>query len=367
MSTIKLGNIGTIFKSIVLSAGIFCFFAPTGRCSAIAPVKHVIVHYEPGRFCGWPANYGTWSWGNEILVGFKFGYYQAKDRGHSYNKDKPVEYVAARSLDGGETWKLERPEGLDTKAEPIACPGGINFTAPDFALRSRGSGFAVSYDRGKSWSVPYKLPGVGRSRLMARTDYIVTGRDDCLIFLTASKANDKEGQPFCARTTDGGKTLSFVSWIGPEPEGFSIMPQSLRLSESKLISSIRRKEDGLGFIEVYRSGDNAKTWELLSKPCETGRRNGNPSDMVRLKDGRIVLTYGYRSEPHGIRAVISRDNGKTWGAEIHLRDDGRTWDLGYPQMLLRPDGKLVTFYYYTTNEHEEQHIAATIWDPAQFK
>jgi hypothetical protein len=367
MFTIKPGNTGTICKSIVLSAGILCFFAPTGRCSTIAPVKHVIVHYEPGRFCGWPANYGTWSWGNEILVGFKFAHYQAKDRGHSYNKDKPVEYVAARSLDGGETWKFERPVGLDTKVEPIACPGGINFTAPDFALRSRGSSFAASYDRGKSWSVPYKLPDVGRSRLMARTDYIVNGRDDCLIFLTASKANDKEGQPFCVRTTDAGKTLAFVSWIGPEPEGFSIMPQSLRLSDSKLISSIRRKEDGLGFIEVYVSGDNAKTWELLSRPCETGRRNGNPSDMVRLKDGRIVLTYGYRSKPHGIRAVTSRDNGKTWGEEIHLRDDGRTWDLGYPQMVLRPDGKLVTFYYYTTKEHEEQHIAATIWDPAQFK
>jgi hypothetical protein len=61
--------------------------------------------------------------------------------------------------------------------------------------------------------------------------------------------------------------------------------------------------------------------------------------------------------------VISRDNGKTWGKEIHLRDDGRTWDIGYPQMIIRPDGRLVTVYYYTTEKDKEQHIAATIWDP----
>jgi hypothetical protein len=85
--------------------------------------------------------------------------------------------------------------------------------------------------------------------------------------------------------------------------------------------------------------------------------------MVRLKDGRLVLTYGYRSEPIGIRAKISRDGGRTWGREIHLRDDGRTWDLGYPRTVVMPDGKLVTMYYFTTVEHQEQHIAATIWSP----
>ncbi|MHC4648363.1 MAG: sialidase family protein [Planctomycetota bacterium] len=331
------------------------------------PAKHVIVYKEAGRFCGWPANYGTWSWGNEILVGFRFGYYQEKDRGHSYNKDMPVEVVMSRSTDGGETWKLERPKGVDPKKKATECPGGIDFANPDFALRCRSEVFTVSYDRGKSWSDPYKLPGVGREDVMARTDYIVNGKKDCLILLTACKTNGKEGQPFCLRTTDGGKTLNFVSWIGPEPEGFSIMPATVRIGKNKLISAIRRKEEGVGFIDVYASNDNGESWELLSRPAGTGRRNGNPADMVRLNDGRVVLVYGYRSQPCGIRAVISRDNGKTWGKEIHLRDDGRTWDLGYPQMVLRPDGKLVTVYYYTTEKDKEQHIAATIWDPDEAK
>jgi hypothetical protein len=68
-----------------------------------------------------------------------------------------------------------------------------------------------------------------------------------------------------------------------------------------------------------------------------------------------------------MRAVISSDNGKTWGDVIHLRDDGRTWDIGYTRTVQRPDGRLVTVYYYTTEQNPQQHIAATIWDPAKFE
>jgi hypothetical protein len=60
---------------------------------------------------------------------------------------------------------------------------------------------------------------------------------------------------------------------------------------------------------------------------------------------------------------LSDDDGQSWGGEIILRDDGRNWDLGYPRMVQRLDGKLVTIYYYTTDHDPEQHIAATIWDP----
>jgi len=230
-------------------------------------------------------------------------------------------------------------------------------------LTCRGDDFHFSYDRGKTWHGPYKLPDFGQKKIMARTDYIVNSQSDCLIFLTASKTNGKEGRPFCTRTTDGFKTLNFVSWIGPEPEGFSIMPSTVRISKTKLISAIRRKEEGLGFIDVYASNDDGSTWQLLSTPASTGRKNGNPPSTVRLPDGRIVVTYGYRSPPQGIRAAISSDEGKTWSKEIILRRDGRTWDLGYPQTVQRPDGKLVTIYYFTTEENPQQHIAATIWDP----
>jgi hypothetical protein len=42
-------------------------------------LQQIKVYSEPGRFAGWPANHGIWSWGDELLVGFSRGY--DKDNG----------------------------------------------------------------------------------------------------------------------------------------------------------------------------------------------------------------------------------------------------------------------------------------------
>lgn len=343
------------------------------------PVKNVFVYKEPGRFCGWPANNGIWIWDDEILVGFELAYYKFSKYGHSRDNDRPVLNVLARSVDGGESWELEDPEnfvGDGLKAVP--CPGDIDFAHADFTMRcGRDDEFFTSYDRGKNWQGSYQLPDFVGKDLSARTDYIVNGPLDCLFFLSAEEEKVEAGlqdRAFCVRTTDGGKTFRFLGWMTHNIRVRSVMPATVRISDTELISAMRRRHDvhrsGLpdimkNWIDVYCSNDNGKTWKFLSKVADTdrGKRNGNPPSMVRLKDGRLCVTYGYRSAPYGIRAKLSSDNGKTWGPEIHLRDDGLTWDLGYTRTVQRPDGKLVTVYYYTTEENPEQHIAATIWDP----
>ena len=85
--------------------------------------------------------------------------------------------------------------------------------------------------------------------------------------------------------------------------------------------------------------------------------------MIRLHDGRVCLTYGYRAAPFGIRARLSDDGGRTWGDEIILRDDGGGRDVGYPRSVQRPDGMVVTVYYIHDNPKSDRYIAATIWDP----
>ncbi|MHC4478052.1 MAG: hypothetical protein ACYTEL_20635, partial [Planctomycetota bacterium] len=76
-----------------------------------ASMRHVDVYKEPGRFAGWPAGYGAnqWIWGNEIMVSFKRGYYKFSPTSHTIDSSKPRNRWQARSLDGGETWTLERP------------------------------------------------------------------------------------------------------------------------------------------------------------------------------------------------------------------------------------------------------------------
>jgi hypothetical protein len=365
--------------------------ASTGAGAAEMPVdvNHVIVYNLPGRFGGWPANHGIWCWGDEILVGFSAGYY--KDQGptrHAIDHDRPEEHLLARSLNGGETWSIENPAsrgfllpkgdalhgtplpGL-AEGEPVACPGGIDFTHPDFAMTIRmtsvdsgSSRFYYSTDRGKTWNGPFRVPSFGQKGIAARTDYIVDGPRDCMLFLTAAKSNGREGRPLCVRTTDGGKTWNLVSFIGPEPKGFSIMPSTVRLSETRIVTAVRRRERRKRWIEAYASEDNGKTWSLLSTPAsDTGE--GNPPSMILLQDGRLCITYGYRAEPYSIQARISSDGGKTWGNEIVLRNDGGCRDLGYPRTVQRPDGKVVTVYYFNDHPDGDRYIAATIWDPGK--
>lgn len=380
-------NRTSLLLSAALTAttlGVSTLAGPAAREGAERPpaaVKNLDVYHEAGRFAGWPANHGIWSWGNEIVVGFEAGYFKARTAGHAIDYDKPAEHLLARSLDGGETWKIEHPAGLTPPPslkqagvpaeaggkEAVDSPGGIDFTHPDFAFTARmadihvgPSRFYYSYDRGKSWQGPFKLPNFGQLGVAARTDYLVDGKHEMTLFLTAAKANGKEGRVFAARTTDGGKSWNMLSFVHPEPEGreFGIMPSSVRLSKTSILTTVRYRQ----FIEAYRSDDNAKTWQHVVRAVpSTG--TGNPPSLVKLKDGRLVVTYGYRAAPFGMRARISKDEGKTWDDEVVLRADGGAWDLGYPRTVVRPDGQLVTIYYYNTAAESERFIGATIWKP----
>jgi hypothetical protein len=351
-------------------------------------VTHVKVYYEAGRFGGWPANHGMWSWDNEVLVGYSRGYY--KDLGatrHHIDRERPEEFWLARSVDGGITWTHEHPaqkgfliprgkslHGTETPGlvlPPIkALKEPMDFKHRDFALAFRmenvhagTSRFEYSYDRGKTWRGPYYLPNFGTQGTAARTDYIVNGRRDAFIFITVSKENGREGRPVCARTTDGGVTWKLLSWIGPEPAGFAIMPSTVRISDTELLTTLRRREGTLRWISAWRSQDNAKTWVQEKQPVEN-LGEGNPPMLNRLHDGRLCLTYGFRAYPFSIRARLSADNGNSWGPQIVLRQDGVDRDIGYVRSVQRPDGKMVTTYYISDRESgPERYIGATIWDP----
>lgn len=356
---------------------------PSQQTPTQLPVSahNVVVYREPGRYAAWPANHGIWSWGNEIVVGFESGYFKEQKDRHSIDWDRPAEHLLARCVDGGETWTVERhpdlrpPDGMKVAGvltEPggkqaVDCPGGIDFSLSGFALTARmseadagPSRFYYSMDRGKSWMGPYNIPNFGFKGTAARTDYIVYGKHDLVLFITVPKSNSKEGRIMVIRTTDGAKTWHVVSYIGDEPAGddYAIMPSSVQLSPSTVLTAIRHPH----WIELWRSDDNLKTWHFVSRPAPDLPR-GNPPSMVSLHDGRIAITYGYRSAPYQIRARVSSDNGQTWGPEIILRSNAGAWDLGYSRSVQRPDGKIVTIYYWSDAHDQERYIGATIWDP----
>ncbi len=361
-------------------------------------MEHIIVYQEEGRYAGWPANYGIWSWGDEIVVGFTSGYHLDSGGFHARDRSKPSTTMQARSLDGGLTWDYqemplrapgnkglsvgEHSDGSDNDNkginQPVPLDKEVNFMDPNFAMlfaRENVDGgtswFYTSTDRCHSWQGPYSLSMMGQIGIAARTDYVIDDAQECMIFLTAPTIEGTEtgSRVFCAQTVNGGKDFEFKSWVSPSREdGFSIMPASARISEDTLVVATREREqfnekEKKDWIDLYISQDNGLSWSYRGRPVEDCGNGGNPATLTKLADGRLCMTYAFRNSPYGMRAKLSEDNGLTWGEEIILRADGGSHDIGYPRTILRQDGQLVTVYYYNDRLGGACYIAATIWKP----
>ena len=365
-------------NSLVLVLALACIAG--AFAGPVVGTKHVVVYHEPGLIGGWPANNGIWNWGDEILVSFAHGGSQEKADNHSIARDMPAAVVFARSMDGGETWTLEIPDPAFKDTGPLPpSPGGIDFSHPDLAIRVRDAAFRFSYDRGRTWKGPFAIPEFGHVALTSRTDYLVKSKDECLFFFSSKDTrvqvdgDELKDRAFCARTRDGGKTFEFVGWMGDEPVTVrSVMPSTVRAADGTLVTTMRRRFDvptgyrnDFSWIDAYGSSDEGVTWKFLARLgyVDTSMHNGNPPSLVRLADGRLAAAWGVRSPPFGIHGRASSDNGKTWGPELVLRDDARKYDLGYCRSVVRADGRVVTIYYYTTQQRTENHIEATIWSP----
>ena len=365
------------------------------------------IYRKAGRFAGWPANYGMWNWGNEIVVVFTEGTFKPSTVSHARDTGKPFKTLQARSMDGGIHWEVtsfpgnspgNRPISADEhvtlelslrsyiEAHPDAihpAPGGINFTHPDFALMCGRTGlnagtqsfFYYSYDRCRTWEGPFKLPMFGQTAIAARTSYQVESKNSCLLFLTGNKTNGSEGRVFCTRTDDGGKTFDFVSFIGEEPleNAFAIMPSHLLLEDGTYLCAIRYRSEhhnqsDNSWIDLYSSDDGGESWQYLNRPVTFHQPgNSNPPSLVQLTDGRIVLVYGNRDEPTSVCARISSDHGKSWSVPITLRQTGGSKDMGYTRAVVLPDDTIVTAYYLNdqADGNGERFIEATRWKPAQ--
>lgn len=345
--------------------------------------RHYRVFSETGRFGGWPANHGIWSWGNEILISFIDGEHSGIwENKHTITRTGRQYKRFARSLDGGRTWTVETPGVKQVVRDPGGAPdvsdlkifsGKMDFSLPGFCLyftmtgtdSTQTSWWCWSKDKGHTWEGAYSIPTFGLLSINTRTDYHILNRDEILAFFTSSKSNGLEGRVLCVKLRSDGR-FEFMGFLGDEPEGFEIMPASLRRKDGTWVCQVRiRRYDGeirKHLIGQYESAD-AREWKYVMDVTEPlPDMIGNPPAIVAMKNGTWCLCYGSRVAPYGIRCRFSHDEGRTWGKEKIIRDDAACWDLGYVRMAENAEGKLVAVYYYNFQEAGERSIEASVFD-----
>ena len=144
------------------------------------------------------------------------------------------------------------------------------------------------------------------------------------------------------RSRDGGKTWGDVSEIAENSDETAL----LYLPSGKMIAMLRRSipEHGRPSLWQSVSEDKGYSW---TEPKQVTQPTQIPADLLLLKSGRILLTFGHRTPPCGVRGLISRDEGDSWDYEnsIILAAESLVTDCGYPSSVQLDDGSIFTAYY----------------------
>jgi len=195
-----------------------------------------------------------------------------------------------RSTDGGITWSARYGSLVNSPHGPIQLSDGrLLYAGKELWQGRHRVGVCQSSDDGQSWRWLAELPTrPGDNHEQYHELHAVETADGRLVVQLRNHNKANAGETLQSESSDGGKT-----WSVPHPIG---------------------------------------VWGL-------------PSHLLRLKDGRLLMTYGYRRPPFGNQARTSSDHGRTWSEPLAISADGASGDLGYPSTVELDDGSLVTVWY----------------------
>jgi len=345
-------------------------------------MHHVVVYRREDEFSSWPFNGGMWKVDeNNILVAFMNHKCDYTIPGNlSHNRIETFGRIAlARTADQGQTWQdpvtlaknLEVTErilyGREENSEPVDFfdPNVLLccWSSPNSSDERAKAWIKISQDGGRTWGKARRIPSFHFLRIQGRPSYILRPDGVLLLMLTAQGKNDPHDRPVVYASYDGGCNWTHMSYIAGSKDYRMICPSPIILKNGRIIASVRCKPTVFtGWTETYFSDDGGRTWSFLSRVNDSGA----PGHLTLLKDGRIFCVYGYRRPPYGIRARISEDEGRSWGREWIIRDDGGSFDLGYPRAVELSDNRVLMVYYFNDASDPVQanggirYIGATI-------
>lgn len=221
----------------------------------------------------------------------------------------------------------------------------------------------LSHDNGKSWSDHQYLPA------LPNTEDLVPGKRPHFGGAIRGQAIETANEILLATystgshlyaSADDGVTWRYRSCIAEdESKRLQLNEPSLVACPSGKLVAFMRSEGGGDRLVTAESFDNGYSWAQWRERDVMG----HPFHVLPLRNGQVLLSYGYRHKPFGIRARLldaECDNVNT-APEVILRDDGACADVGYPWAAQVDDGRIVVVYYFTSSDGV-RHIAATWCD-----
>ena len=345
--------------------------APAAASAPAVSVIETRVISQQARYChGWPTlarrHKGqlvlVWSGGRESHV-CPFGrveFMTSDDEGRTWTWPRVLLDSATDDRDSGvmETAKgsllvttftsakddeLAAWEKLGSKGWPPAPKqledwrAAHNRINPEQRKADVGQWMLRSTDGGLSWSQRYATPVNSPHGPVELSD----GR---LLYVGKELWTETKRTGVCVSTNDG-QSWQWLAEVRARP-GDQVKEyhelHAVEAADGTLIVQIRNHNSAnSGETLQCESSDGGKSW---SEPHAIGVW-GLPSHLLRLRDGRLLMTYGYRRAPFGNQARLSIDHGRSWSEPITISGDGPGFDLGYPSTVELQDGSLLTVWY----------------------
>lgn len=361
----------------------------TDSIPGIKKIKDIIIYQDPLFYAAFPSVIKKKN--GELLIAFRRAP-ERKTFGEKNTKHvDPNSYLVALSSKDGENWTKEPsliyahslggsqdPCMLQLKDGTILCASyGWSFLRSDGLanlkkthLANEGATFLGGYlirstDQGKTWQGPIYPPAIdpevnhdmyGNKVPAYNRGALYEGKNGTIYWVAAATDNLKrKTSNHLLVSEDKGLTWKYSSVVATD-EKISFNETSIYETPKGDLVAFLRTGNFEDEACISRSTDGGKTfkWEGMGF-------KGHPLHALRLPDNRVLVTYGYRHQPFGIRARILNaecTDFKT-ASEVILRTDGGGGDIGYPWAVQLNKKQVLVSYYYNIKDGP-RHIAATI-------
>lgn len=259
----------------------------------------------------------------------------------------------------------------------ICASYGWTFVRKDTKLKepygfNNGAAFLGGYiihssDDAKSWDGPFYPPHIPQEKNFSplkgeplpacNRGEMIQGRDGKVYWSVIANETNGFTSNHLLVSEDEGKTWTYKSQVA-KSDTATFNETSLYQTPKGDIVAFMRTANMQDEACIARSTDGGNSFQ----PWQKMGFKGHPLQALRLPNDQVLLVYGYRHQPYGIRARILNAECTDFATaeEIVIRADGAGTDIGYPWSIMLDDQRVLVTYYFMDKPNGVKYIAGSV-------